>query len=98
MRVGVQDSNGEPVTSVTQSPSMKPYTGLPSTASRHQVVMASPGIPLRRRDRGAAVDDERVAGDVARVVGQEEAHGVADVPAAALAFEHRRVLAQLARR
>src|SRR5262245_24505146 len=53
----------------------------------------SPRIPLRRGDRGPAVDHERVAGDVARVVGQEKPHGVADVPAGALLLQHRRILA-----
>jgi hypothetical protein len=47
------------------------------------------GVALGRGERGATVDDQRVARDVARVVRQQEAHRVTDVPAGALQAERR---------
>src|SRR6266853_3955925 len=47
------------------------------------------GVALGPGERGATVDDQRVARDVARVVRQQEAHRVADVPAGALQAECR---------
>ena len=55
------------------------------------------GVALGRRERGAAVDYERMARDVARVVRQQEAHGMADVPAGALDAERRGLAAAVAR-
>src|SRR5215470_13590062 len=42
------------------------------------------GVSLGGLQRDAAVDHQRVPGDVARMVGEQEADGVADVPSGAL--------------
>src|SRR5262245_26832223 len=52
-----------------------PLRGLASGAAR---------VARRRRQGRAAVHHEGMAGDVAREVREQEAHGVADVPAGAL--------------
>src|SRR3990170_1958108 len=51
---------------------------------------------LRPRQGGASVDDERVPRDVARVIREEEAHGVTDVPAGAFDPQHGRAAAPVA--
>src|SRR5688572_25750250 len=58
---------------------------------------ASARVALRRRERRAAVDDEDLARDVARLLREQEAHGGADVPARSLDAERGRLLARLAR-
>src|SRR5438105_174818 len=50
----------------------------------------------RADQAGAAVDDERLAGDVAGLLRQQKADGVADIPAEPLDAEHRGLAPRLA--
>src|SRR5574341_1631005 len=51
---------------------------------------------LRPRQGGASVDDEGLPRDVARVVREEEAHGVTDVPPRPFPSQHGRAAAPVA--
>src|SRR5262245_31211773 len=57
------------------------HAALGMTEWPYAMLRSMPRLRLagRAHQRGAAIDDQRVAGDVARVVGQQEAHGMADV-------------------
>ncbi len=49
------------------------------------------GLAFRRLQRHAAVHHQHLAGDVAGEIAQQEADGVADVPAGAFGLQHGRL-------
>src|SRR5690348_15328020 len=68
-------------------PAGESWTELPRHNPKSLSVLL--GFSFGGLERDAAIDHQRLAGDVARVIAEQEFHGMADVPAGAFHLQHR---------